>query len=196
MSIVATFFLILTLGLLYASVAEWTLHKRLMHSWVRWFAYPYRTHTLVHHKLYRADASYHLHGPLEDTKIPMAWWNGAALVFFGMIPLEVIAALLWHFAGRAEAITVIATGLFVSAAYYVAYERLHWCMHVPKDRWIESTRAFRALNAHHLLHHQYQWKNFNVVFPFADWLFGTLLRRALRPFNQAEGEAVPDVQPI
>jgi hypothetical protein len=38
-------------------------------------------------------------------------------------------------------------------------------------------------------------KNFNVVFPLADFVFGTLLLRSKISFAQAEGPAVPNVQP-
>ena len=38
-------------------------------------------------------------------------------------------------------------------------------------------------------------KNFNVVFPLADFCLGTLLLRSPIAFPQARGPAVPDVQP-
>ncbi|HEY4516724.1 MAG TPA: fatty acid hydroxylase [Candidatus Paceibacterota bacterium] len=196
MSIALTIFSTLAFGILYASIAEWNLHKHLMHTRRRWFDYPYRKHALVHHVRYKADASYHLLDSCGDTQIPMTWWNGPALVVVGMIPVVPVASLVGHFIGDAEGWTIFWTALFTFAGYYGVYERLHWCFHAPMDRWIEGRRIFRWLNAHHLLHHQYMWKNYNVVFPFADWLFRTLLLRAPRNFPQARGSAVPDVQPI
>ena len=79
--------------------------------------------------------------------------------------------------------------------YYVAYEYIHWCMHLPKKRNIERSGIYFRLNGHHLLHHRYMHKNFNVVMPLADLLLGTLLLRSKVHFKQAVGEAVPDVQP-
>jgi hypothetical protein len=38
-------------------------------------------------------------------------------------------------------------------------------------------------------------KNFNVVFPLADLLLGTLLLRSKVAFAQAQGPSVPNVQP-
>ncbi|WP_256199101.1 hypothetical protein [Verrucomicrobium spinosum] len=38
-------------------------------------------------------------------------------------------------------------------------------------------------------------KNFNVVFPLADLVLGTLMLRAKTHFAQARGPSVPDVQP-
>jgi hypothetical protein len=79
--------------------------------------------------------------------------------------------------------------------YYAAYEYMHWCMHLPKKRHVERSWIFYRLNGHHLLHHRYMHKNFNVVLPLADLLLGTLLLRSKVKFKQAEGPAVPDVQP-
>src|SRR3954462_6656187 len=73
---------------------------------------------------------------------------------------------------------------------------MHWCMHLPKQRKVELSWIFYRLNGHHLLHHRYMHKNFNVVLPLADLLFGTLLLRSRVSFKQALGPAVPNVQPL
>ena len=62
-------------------------------------------------------------------------------------------------------------------------------------RNLERSGIFFRLNGHHLLHHRYMHKNFNVVFPLADLCFGTLLVRSKVQFKQAEGPSVPNVQP-
>jgi len=81
------------------------------------------------------------------------------------------------------------------AGYYATYEYIHWCMHLPKKRNLERSGVFFRLNGHHLLHHRYMGKNFNVVLPLADLLLGTLLLRSPLHFKQARGPSVPDVQP-
>jgi sterol desaturase/sphingolipid hydroxylase (fatty acid hydroxylase superfamily) len=68
-------------------------------------------------------------------------------------------------------------------------------MHIPRKRRIERNGIFFRLNGHHLLHHRYMNKNYNVVFPLADAVLGTLLRRSPISFRQAAGQSVPDVQP-
>jgi sterol desaturase/sphingolipid hydroxylase (fatty acid hydroxylase superfamily) len=80
--------------------------------------------------------------------------------------------------------------------YYGAYEYLHWCMHLPRERRVERSGLFFRLNGHHLLHHRYMGKNFNVVCPLADLCLGTLLLRSPVAFAQATGPAVPNVQPL
>jgi sterol desaturase/sphingolipid hydroxylase (fatty acid hydroxylase superfamily) len=68
-------------------------------------------------------------------------------------------------------------------------------MHLPKKRHVERSGIFFRLNGHHLLHHRYMGKNFNVVLPLADLCLGTLLLRSKVAFAQPRGPAVPDVQP-
>ncbi len=81
------------------------------------------------------------------------------------------------------------------ALYYATYEYIHWCMHIPRQRNIERSGIFFRLNGHHLLHHRYMGKNFNVVLPLADTILGTLLLRSRVSFTQATGPSMPNVQP-
>jgi sterol desaturase/sphingolipid hydroxylase (fatty acid hydroxylase superfamily) len=118
----------------------------------------------------------------------MAWWNGPVIVALGMIPASGAAWLVGQWP--------LALGAFLAfASYFAAYEYMHWCMHLPKRRPIERSGIFFRLNGHHLLHHRYMGKNFNVVLPLADLCMGTLLLRSKVCFAQARGPAVPDVQP-
>jgi Fatty acid hydroxylase superfamily len=170
------------------SFFEWCLHRFVMHRPVGQFTYAYRAHTLIHHKVFKADHSYHLNDEKDKATIPMAWWNGPVLVAIFMLPFIVAAVLMssWGVAlGALSAVT----------AYFVAYEYIHWCMHLPKARRIEKSWLFRRLNGHHLLHHRYMRKNFNVVFPLADLCLGTLMVRSKCHFAQVTGPAVPNVQP-
>lgn len=172
----------------YASFFEWAIHKYLMHRPLLGFKYPFRAHAVVHHQIFKADETYHLIDESDKETIPMAWWNGPVLVLGGSLPFGLLAwslglwGILW---GAFAAIT----------AYYVTYERIHWCMHLPKARRLEASNLFRRLNGHHLLHHRYMHKNFNVVLPLADLCLGTLLPRSKIKFAQAMGPSVPNVQP-
>lgn len=172
----------------FASFFEWTLHRYIMHRPLGRFTYPFKAHAIVHHQTFRADHSYHLIEDKDKETIPMAWWNGPVLVLLGVAPFAGVAALtgLWGLALGA---------LVACAAYYGTYEYLHWCMHLPRKRSLERSGLFFRLNGHHLLHHRYMHKNFNVVFPLADLCLGTLLLRSRVHFAQATGPSVPDVQP-
>ena len=160
-----------------------------MHKPVAGFKYPFERHTLVHHRIFRADHSYHLHEPQDKHTVPMAWWNGPALIAATQAPF--VLAALWS--GHSA---ILVGSVLAACAYYGAYEYLHWCMHVPGKRPVERNGIFFRLNGHHLLHHRYMHKNYNVVLPLADLCLGTLLLRSKVRFAQARGAAVPDVQPF
>jgi hypothetical protein len=172
----------------YASFFEWALHRFLMHRPFGKFTYPFDRHALVHHRIFKADPTYHLIQEADKHTIPMAWWNGPVLIAVGMVPFLVAAMMIGHW-------SLLVGAVMTCAGYYAAYEYIHWCMHLPKRRHVERSGIFFRLNGHHLLHHRYMHKNFNVVFPLADLCLGTLLLRSKVHFNQARGLAVPNVQP-
>jgi hypothetical protein len=192
MTLISAFFFWTAIGFvvatIYASFFEWTLHRFVMHRPLWKFRYPFESHALVHHRVFRADETYHLIHAKDAKTIPMAWWNGPVLVTVGLAPFIIAAFFLrsWGFPCGA---------LVACAGYYAAYEYMHWCMHLPKKRQVERSGIFFRLNGHHLLHHRYMRRNFNVVLPLADLCLGTLLLRAPVHFKQARGPAVPDVQP-
>jgi hypothetical protein len=176
------------IAIVYCSVFEWILHRYIMHRPIWKFRYSFERHALVHHRVFRADHTYHLIDEKDAQTIPMAWWNGPVLIAVGLLPFVMIAALT----GKWGLVCGVA---LASSAYYGAYEYMHWCMHLPKKRSVERSGIFFRLNGHHLLHHRYLNKNFNVVLPLADLCLGTLLLRSRVTFKQARGPAVPDVQP-
>jgi sterol desaturase/sphingolipid hydroxylase (fatty acid hydroxylase superfamily) len=143
----------------------------------------------VHHVIFKADETYQLIHEADKKTVPMAWWNGPALIL--LVQAALVPFSLWS--GHFE---FLIGSTAATVLYYAAYEYLHWCMHVPKARSVDRSGIFFRLNGHHLLHHRYTNKNFNVVLPLADLLFGTLLLRSPVRFGQARGPAVPDVQPI
>jgi hypothetical protein len=143
---------------------------------------------LVHHRIFKSDHTYHLIHEKDKWTIPMAWWNGPVLIAAGMVPFAIFGWItgLW---------SVLLGGALAASAYYGAYEYMHWCMHLPRKRHVERSGIFFRLNGHHLLHHRYMNRNFNVVLPLADLCLGTLLLRSKVHFKQACGPSVPNVQP-
>jgi hypothetical protein len=175
-------------GVVFSSFFEWTLHKYFMHRPFAGWKYAFQAHAIVHHHTFKADHTYHLIREDDKYTIPMAWWNGPVLVAVCMLPALALASWFGHWQ--------LTIGAFMAfAGYYGAYEYMHWCMHLPKARRVERSWIFYRLNGHHLLHHRYLHKNYNVVLPFADLCLGTLLLRSKMKFPQARGAAVPDVQP-
>ena len=178
----------LIVAVVFASFFEWTLHRFVMHRPVGSFTYPFKSHTLVHHRIFKSDHTYHLIHEDDKRTIPMAWWNGPVLVAAGMLPFGLVSLLSGQWG-------ILVGATLACGSYYGAYEYMHWCMHLPRKRHVERSGVFFRLNGHHLLHHRYMGKNFNVVFPLADLCLGTLLLRSKIHFKQATGPCVPDVQP-
>lgn len=177
------------LAVVFASFFEWTLHRYVMHRPIQGFMYPFRTHTLVHHHVFRADHTYHLVEEKDKWTIPMAWWNGPVLVLLCCLPFVIASWITGHWG-------VVAGAAVAFSGYFAAYEYMHWCMHLPRKRNIERSGIFFRLNGHHILHHRYMHKNFNVVFPLADLLLGTLLLRSKIAFPQPVHPSVPNLQPL
>jgi hypothetical protein len=53
------------------------------------------------------------------------------------------------------------------------WNKIHLEMHKPEQRIFSKWQSYRFLARNHWLHHRYQSKNFNVVFPLADYVLGT-----------------------
>ena len=170
----------------FANFFEWVLHKHLMHS-LRW-PYPFHAHALVHHGLFRADSTYHLRDKKDAAKVTFAWWNAPGLL---LLHLPIIFGLQYLLGW-----SILWSGLTALACYYALYEYLHWCMHVPADRWLEKTRVFQWIKEHHRLHHAYSLRNLNVFFPLADWVLGSLISQPSAKVEQRVQTTQPTVAEI
>ena len=163
-------------GIIYASFAEWVIHRWLMHRPLYRFDHFFIGHAKVHHGRYRADSTY-IVGDRPRNDLTFAWW---AMPFPVLVHAPfLIAIALW--------VSVpAAVGLLVAFSLYQAsYEYLHYCMHVPSNRWFERASAFKWINAHHLQHHRKHNTNLNIVLPIADFLLGTRQRLRQRALAEA-----------
>ncbi|MDB6174433.1 MAG: Fatty acid hydroxylase superfamily [Chthoniobacteraceae bacterium] len=159
-----------------------------MHRPLKWWRYPFQAHAVVHHHTFKGDHTYHLSNEADKHTIPMAWWNGPVLIVIITAPMALVSWI--------TGIWALAFGALLSISfYYCVYEYLHWCMHLPKARRLERSFIFQKLNGHHILHHRYMHKNFNVILPIADFCLGTALWRSKIRFAQPQGPSVPNLQP-
>jgi hypothetical protein len=161
-------------GIVYASFFEWTLHRFVMHRPILGFTYPYRTHGITHHTVFGSGRDYHIQDMSTKHLVTMAWWNAPVLLLINS-PVGIlcgwIAGTWWAYLP------------FIGAmlCYYLVYEYFHFCMHVPGPRWFQKTGLFKWVDQHHRLHHLEPMRNLNVVFPLADWILRTRIRRAPVP---------------
>ena len=154
-------------GVIYASLAEWVIHRWMMHRPIFGYKHFFVGHAKVHHSVYRADETYHV-GDRPRVDLTFAWWAMPFPILFHAPFLTVLA--LWFSIAAAVGMVM------AFALYQTAYEVLHYYMHVPSNRWVERRWFFKWIDAHHFQHHRKHNTNLNVVLPIADFLFRTRVR--------------------
>jgi hypothetical protein len=60
----------------------------------------------------------------------------------------------------------------VVVLHHFAWNLIHNEMHNPKPRWFGKTSFFKFFARYHWMHHKYPGKNYNIIFPGADFVFG------------------------
>jgi hypothetical protein len=152
------------------SFVEHQVHKRLMHrknflsTRLTSFKRMFEAHALVHHKHYSEIFSDEPVAPGEDKEIRLTVRKAPIKA----IPIAALVALVsWQGAAA-----------FVAAMtlHHWAWNKLHLEMHKPEQKVFSTWPVYKFLARHHCLHHRYPNRNFNVVFPLADYVLGTSVR--------------------
>ena len=60
--------------------------------------------------------------------------------------------------------------------HHWACNKIHLEMHKPEQRGFSRWPIYRFLARYHCVHHRHPNRNFNVVFPLADFVLGTSAR--------------------
>lgn len=156
---------------LIANVAEYIGHRGPMHHYTRRLAIVFERHAQQHHRFYTHDAmaadSHHDFQMVLFPPIMLVFFLGGLAMPLGLLVAVLTTANLgWLFA-------------LTAISYFLLYEWLHWSYHQPDDSWIGRRAIIRVLRRHHTRHHDLKKMtrvNFNITFPIADRLFGTLDR--------------------
>jgi sterol desaturase/sphingolipid hydroxylase (fatty acid hydroxylase superfamily) len=153
---------------LFANYVEYRGHQGPMHRRRRGLSLLFERHTRQHHRYFTQDAMSY-----EGTRdFKMVLFPPVMLLFFlGVVAVPVGTALFW-LSSRNVALLYVATAM----GYFLAYEWLHFCHHLPPDTPLARLGVLRRLRAHHQAHHDParmdSW-NFNISFPICDRLLGT-----------------------
>lgn len=160
---------------LYISIGEHQIHKRFMHSRCLperlyeispYVLDVYEAHGVRHHTKWYRQFDYETDpvGREENLEIPI---KETTLMI-------VVALPLW------APIFFLVFGGCVFLLTALLHNRLwsifHRQMHIPKNVFFKKWAIFKFLCMNHFMHHQKMGGNFNVVFPFADFLFSTRAR--------------------
>ncbi len=139
----------LLVGLLYANLYEYILHRFFLH-WGNGFLV--QRHALHHNSTGTAEEPRYVNFATSPLVV-VALFVGNAIPFL----------LLDHFLR-----TSLAPGaLLAFTVYYLLYEEVHWRFHMGGwlPPWVQRARH------HHLLHHGDFEGRYNVFLPICDWIF-------------------------
>jgi hypothetical protein len=157
-------------GLLFASALEHVIHRGPMHHRTRLSPYSFRSHMLVHHRVFAP-------GLMGIRKIPELFF----VIFhwrFDVLVLAIVAlayAICTWLAANAVGDVLVIT----FAVYAVCLDWIHVIDHLP-DVWIKrlglDLRPIQWLRRYHALHHdprQMNEANFNILIPLGDIVLRT-----------------------
>lgn len=151
------------------SMMEYYLHTHHMHKngWLnRLSPNWYKNHQRIHHPAYRDD--------FESAHPPDNAHIGVTIPWVPTVIMALPFALaIWWFVSPAAAVTLLLMGIL----HNVTWTAFHSEMHMPTGRFYSKWIIYKYLREYHIDHHDFPKKNFNVVYPFADFIFGTHHRR-------------------
>ncbi|HKY90998.1 MAG TPA: hypothetical protein VJM11_08160 [Nevskiaceae bacterium] len=157
--------------LVFANLVEWYGHRGPMHHPRRGLGLLFERHVRQHHRFFT-----HERMAFDETRdFKAVLFPPVMLIFFFgafALPVGLLLGLL---------ATPNVTALFVLSAigYFLNYELLHFAYHLPTSHWAARLPGIAFLRRHHTTHHDpslMTHHNFNITYPVADWLFGTLRR--------------------
>lgn len=162
--------LVVPASLAVANFGEYFGHRGPMHHRRPGLGLVHKRHALTHHVFFTSEAM----GCESRRDLKIVLFPPVMLVFF--LGLAIPIALAFYLLTSANG-----GWLFIATttAYFLTYEWLHLAHHLPEGSWVSHVRVLRWLRRHHALHHAPGTMgrcNFNVTFPLADWLMGTLRR--------------------
>jgi len=160
------------LTLLLGNLAVFIIHRYPLHRHYGPFAkFSYDIHSKWHHSFYSHEMV--IYEKTDDFYV--LFFPPLVIASFCAFYLPGSYFLLKHFFSMN--ITFLFMG--VSTLYFILYEVMHFISHLPEDHVVLDVPLFKMVWAHHVDHHQPDLMhkyNFNIVFPFFDYVFGTVYK--------------------
>lgn len=161
--------LTLPLSFVYANFAEYFGHRYVMHHPRPGLRKIFERHSKQHHVFFTAG-----HMKFDDARDYKAVLFPPILVLFFLIAFGTPAVLLLQWLASDNVGWLFA---ITGTAYFLNYELLHFAYHTPAESWIARLPGMATLRRLHTRHHDprlMSHRNFNITYPIADWLMGTL----------------------
>ena len=152
------------------SFIEHQVHRKLMHrrnflsERTASFKRVFEAHAWVHHRHYAEIFSDEPVAPGEDEEIRLTVRKAPIKAAPFAAPIAMVS---WE-----GAVTFVAVVVF----HHWAWNKIHLEMHKPEQRGFSGWPIYRFLARYHCVHHRHPNRNFNVVFPLADYVLGTSAR--------------------
>lgn len=158
------------LVLFFGNLVVYLIHKYPLHGRYAWNSYAYKNHTKIHHVFY------------THNNVTLASRRDWYTMFF---PAEIVLAFVliylptMYFALK-FIIGINATFAFLAASsmYFILYEIVHYCSHLPSNHFLIKVPFFKLMRRHHQIHHDpslMRQANFCIVHPLFDLLLGTYI---------------------
>ncbi len=160
------------LTVLYVNFAEYLGHRYIMHRRRPGLGLVYERHACQHHLFFT-----HQRMEFDDTRDFKVVLFPPVLVMFFLLVFGTPIILLLQCIATSNIAYLFGT---TAVAYFLNYELLHFAYHLPPAHWVARLPGMRGLRRLHTGHHDQALMNkhnFNISYPIADWLFGTLSRR-------------------
>ncbi len=176
------------------SLVEHQIHCRLMHKKPRHFLFRnltarqriFTSHAVEHHTQYRK--SFH------DDPVPSGEDRGIRLnLWEGLVESLPLSLALWGLSALTGFTTFLVGAIvwpLVVALHHTIWNQIHLEMHKPEGRFFKNWSAYKFVARHHFLHHRYPDKNFNVAFPFGDFLCGTIAKASPEDWDAMRAEGI------
>jgi hypothetical protein len=159
--------LLVPLTLVFFSWGEYQVHKRLGHHKTHFGQLFYKRHTGDHHSFF-VEGLMRYETPRDWRVILFPAW----LIVLYSLPLLAVWWLLAQVDGNLAAL--FAGSMLLG---YLSYEVVHACEHLPAEHPLSRLPWIRQMRRLHALHHRRDLmhsRNFGIVHPLMDWLYGTL----------------------
>ena len=166
------------------SFGELTIHKNLMHGkGLPKFIYriwPYivgifKSHTIGHHGHWYREFDFEP-DPLGRNENILIRPKGTLLALILFSPVVVLFFLVSP--------VLALTFIIMTFVHTKLWNVLHSQMHKPKLVFFAKWEVFRWLARYHYMHHQLSNKNYNIVFPLADYFLGTNVKPRIGDLRQ------------
>ncbi|MCA9093841.1 MAG: hypothetical protein KDA68_10165 [Planctomycetaceae bacterium] len=171
-----------------ANFVEYFGHRGPMHHYFKQFGLMFHRHTNEHHQFFTEN--WMTCRSQRDFKIVL--FPPIMLFFYLGIIAAPMGLFLYYMHGWNFAMIYVITAMF----YFMSYEVMHFFYHLDDDLWVSKLPILRVLRAHHRTHHKLEIMskyNFNITWPIADFVMGTIYREP-KGKKSAPSESAKELQ--